>query len=284
MAANTGILWTDHTFNGWWGCTKVGPGCDHCYALDLDKRSGGDHWGVGAERRLTSDRNWNEPIRWNRIAEERGVPFKVFASSMCDVFDNEVPQFWRERLWELIEKTPHLRWQILTKRIGNARDMLPERWWRRNMPRHVGIMATVVNQREVERDVPKLILLKADWDFRWVGLSIEPMLGPINLTNIRGHAAGMPPDHDHFSALHLPCGIDWVIWGGESGPQSRPCDLAWGLSLAEQCERAGVAFFAKQAGDHAILDGVRTSFGKKGHDMDLWPEALRIRQFPEGLA
>lgn len=264
MAANSGIQWTDSTFNGWWGCTRVGPGCDHCYAADLDKRTGGDHWGAGVERRLTSDRNWNEPIRWNRMAAEAGKPIKVFASSMCDVFDNEVPQAWRDRLWLLIEKTPWLRWQILTKRIGNAEKMLPERW-REAWPSHVGVMATVVNQEEADRDIPKLVRLKREWGARWIGLSVEPMLGG---TNIAPWLAD----------------VDWVIWGGESGPEARETHLEWGLFLVYQCKCAGVAFFAKQAGDRPMLDGMRLhALGPKGKVMSLWPEALRVREFPEAL-
>ena len=145
MSANTKIEWTDHTFNPWWGCQKVGPGCDHCYAETLDKRTGGQHWGPGAERRRTSVKNWNDPVRWNKqefwvceecgqrgtdkdLAKTKGQPChhemtapvrqRVFCASMADVFDNAVPVEWRMDLFKLIADTPNLDWLILTKRIG----------------------------------------------------------------------------------------------------------------------------------------------------------------------
>lgn len=266
--AKTNISWTDYTFSGWWGCTQVGPGCLHCFAEALDHRTGGDHWGAGVERRLTSDRNWNEPLRWNRMAAERGAPFKVFASSMCDVFDNEVPQEWRERLWVLIEATPHLRWQILTKRIGNAAGMLPHWWGDGRFPSNVGVMATVVNQQEADRDIPKLLILKAARRVPWVGLSIEPMLGPVNLCNVAGRVVRMPEEHNHFDALRAENGgVDWVICGGESGPHARMMDPDWARSLRDQCQEAGTPFFMKQMTEKKEI-----------------PADLLVREWPHALA
>lgn len=249
MAANSNIEWTDNTFSGWWGCTAVGPGCLHCFAEVLDKRTGGAHWGAGVPRRLASDRVWNEPHRWNRKAEADGVPLKVFASSMCDVFDNEAPHEWRTRLWETIEATPHLRWQILTKRIGNVWKMLPTRWFG-SWPAHVGIMATVVDQIEADRDIPKLLLIKEAWGVSWVGLSIEPMLGPIILP-------------DEFLSLTKAA---WVINGGESGVGARHMDPDWSRALLGQCRNGKVPFFMKQmTGKGAI------------------PDDLMVREYPDAL-
>ena len=219
MGANTKISWADHTFNPVWGCTKVGPGCTQCYAEALDRRTGGDHWGPGKPRRRTSEKNWNEPRRWNRQAEKTGVRPKIFCASMADVFDNEWPSEWRTDLWALIRETPNLCWLLLTKRSGNVPKMLPDDWgdgWP-----HVWLGATVVNQEEADRDVSKLRAVPATIRF----LSIEPMLAPIT------------PDLEK---------IDWTIVGAESGPKRRPMNEDWVRSLRDQCAAAGTAFFYKQ--------------------------------------
>lgn len=124
MAENSKIEWTHHTFNPWVGCTKVSPACDHCYAEGWAKRSGMVQWGPHAERRRTSESNWRQPIKWNAEAERLGVRYRVFCSSLADVFDNAVPVQWRIGLMKLICETPHLDWLLLTKRIGNASAML----------------------------------------------------------------------------------------------------------------------------------------------------------------
>src|SRR5881394_1441244 len=120
MAEITGISWADSTFNPWIGCTKVGPGCDHCYAQVLDSRyrwGGATHWGVGKPRMRTSVSNWKKPLAWNAKAAKSGKPWRVFCASLTDVFDNEVPEEWRADLWRLIGATPALTWLLLTKRI-----------------------------------------------------------------------------------------------------------------------------------------------------------------------
>lgn len=128
--AKTKIEWTrsaeghpGYTFNGWVGCSKISPACDHCYAERWGKRSGMVEW--GGERRRTSDANWRKPEAWNAYAQSVGVRLRVFCSSLADVFDNQVPSQWREDLFSLIVKTPHLDWLLLTKRIGNVGNMLP---------------------------------------------------------------------------------------------------------------------------------------------------------------
>ena len=165
MSANSAIEWTDHTFNPWWGCQKVGPGCDHCYAETLDKRTGGQHWGPGAERRRTSVKNWHDPVRWNKQADaffaEHGRRQRVFCASMADVFDNAVDPQWRDDLFALILATPNLDWLLLTKRIGNVGNMLPVPFdFDKHYP-NVWIGATIVNQEEADRDIPKLLAVTA---------------------------------------------------------------------------------------------------------------------------
>lgn len=250
MAEVTGIAWTDSTFNPWIGCTKVGPGCDHCYAEALDKRhrwQGATHWGVGKPRMRTSLSNWKKPLAWNAKAAKEGKPWRVFCASLADVFDNEVPDEWRTELWELIGLTPSLTWLLLTKRIGNAAKMLP----RHVMP-NVWLGATVVNQDEADRDVPKLLATPAAVRF----ISYEPALGPVDWTAFPG--------------------IDWIIIGGEStqGAKARPFELRWALEAINDAREIGAAPFVKQLGS---LQGLKD---RAGADPAEWHEWLRVREFP----
>ena len=119
MVENTKIEWAHHTFNPWEGCTKVGPGCDHCYAERRNNRFHGGNWGPGAPRRRTSPANWAKPRRWNRQAAELGTRYRVFCASLVDWLDNEVAVDWLADLLNLIRCTPHLDWLLLSKRIGN---------------------------------------------------------------------------------------------------------------------------------------------------------------------
>ena len=265
MAEDSAISWTDHTFNPWWGCTKVGPGCDHCYAESFDRRVGGAHWGSGSPRRLVKD--WSAPRKWQRGAEQTGVRPRVFCASMADVFDNEVDPEWRARLWALVRETPLLRWIFLTKRIGNAAKMLPPDW--PDAFGHCGLMSTTVNQVEADRDVPKLLATPAAWR----GLSMEPLLGPVDLTCL--HHDGVV-NVDALNGRHgviVPyrgenARLDWIIVGGESGPGARPMHPAWARSLRDQCAAAGVPFHFKQWGEMRPYDGDRADcawFDPDGH-------------------
>ena len=233
MSDTTAIEWTDATFNPWWGCTKVGPGCDNCYAEGVAKvyQHGRVLWGAGAERRVFGEKHWNEPLAWDARAAREGRRIKVFCASMADVFDRDAPPGLRSRLWKLMVSTPNLDWQLLTKRIGNVMKAIPPAWWISHWPSNVWLGATVCNQEEAERDVPKLIDVRGNVPVRF--LSIEPMLGPIRL---------------HPSWLHS-AGVSWVIAGGESGPRARPMHPLWVSALRDQCEAADVPFLFKQWGE-----------------------------------
>lgn len=297
MGSATKIEWADMTFNPFVGCTRVGPGCDHCYAEAHAARFGTAEWGPGKPRHRTSAANWRKPLAWNaqhwvecmscgwrgearkgRLVENppgfhppapsaRACPgcgqftllqtrARVFCSSLADVFDNEVPDGWRQDLFELIGETPNLDWLLLTKRIGNVPSMVSiiPGW----MPPNIWLGATVVNQTEADRDIPKLLATPAAKRF----LSIEPMLGPVDIrfafadsrtsccrrcgyrTNRRESAC--PNDGE---LLRVDIGIDWVIVGGESGPHARPMHPDWVRSLRDQLVGAGVPFFFKQWGE-----------------------------------
>lgn len=258
MGAVSKIEWTDATFNPWVGCMKVSPACDNCYAEGWAKRAGDVKWGApgqgAGERRRTSEKNWNLPRRWNREHEkffaEHRRRRRVFCASLADVFDNQVPQEWRDDLWALIRDTPNLDWLILIKRIENAVRMLPEDWGD-GYP-NVWLGVTVESQEYADRRIP--ILLNTPAHIRF--LSIEPMVGPVDLTSVRyedvtnidvlrGRHGITPPMAGRNSS------VDWVICGGESGPNARPMTPDWARSLRDQCSAAGVPFLFKQWGDWA---------------------------------
>lgn len=244
MSENTKIEWADHTFNPWEGCQKVGPGCDNCYAEARNARFAGGkavNWGPGAPRRRTSAANWDMPRRWNAKAKSLGIRYRVFCASLADVFDIDVDPAWRSALFALIFSTPHLDWLLLTKRIGNVKAMLPFGWECGAHP-NIWIGATIVNQQEADRDIPKLLALPA---FGKRFLSMEPLLGYVDLSSFaRSNGQGlMRPLDGRFNRL------DWVIVGGESGPNARPMHPEWAAQLRNQCKDAGVSYLFKQWGE-----------------------------------
>jgi protein gp37 len=270
MAENSAIEWCDHTFNPWWGCTKVSPACDHCYADALDRRAGGAHWGAHAPRRRTKD--WSGPMKWNRRCEKLGIRERVFCASMADVFDNHrsILPDWRANLWSLIAATPHLDWLLLTKRPQNIAKMLPATWGK-GWP-NVWLGTTVENQTEANRRIPHLLDTPARVRF----LSCEPLLGPVDLDMILTPEmgiyalSGIRSDGSGPSGFSQGPRIDWVICGGESGPGARPMHPDWALSLRDQCqELRRTPFFFKQWGEWFPGEIDDKS---DGHGMCAWPD------------
>ena len=252
MAETSAIEWTDATVNFWWGCRKVGPGCDHCYAETWAARFGiPDYDASGVRRKIKGAVALIRKLQRgaDKFEAEHGRRRRVFIQSMSDFFDNEVDPAWREEAWEEIMAADRLDIQLVTKRISNVPKMIRDRW-----PAHVGLMVTVVNQDEADRDIPRLLQLKGARGIPWVGLSIEPMLGAIDLTALqidRGDAMTWNCLTDEWSGFREPWGvpvIDWVIVGGESGSNARPLQVAWVWSLRDQCAAAGTPFFFKQWG------------------------------------
>lgn len=253
MGAKTGIQWTDHTFNPWWGCAHVSPGCVHCYAERDAKRYGSAVWGATAPRRFFGEKYWAGPLRWNREAEREGRQHRVFCASMADVFEPRedlIP--WREKLWALIAETPWLDWQLLTKRPEEVNRMvrLPGR-----QP-NLWIGTSVENQEWADKRIPILSDTLAAIKF----LSCEPLVGPVVLD-------------PHYLDL-----VNWVIVGGESGPGYRIMRLEWADRLVEQCQEAGVPVFVKQLGA-----AYRQPEDSHGADMSFWPPELRVRQMPKSV-
>ena len=177
MAENSKIEWTDHTFNPWIGCTKVGPPCDNCYAEALSNRYGWVTWGAHGNRKRTSPANWKKPYQWDRAAEKANVRARVFSASLADWLDNQVPQEWRGDLGNVIDQTLYLDWLLLTKRIQNFKRLSP---WQRP-PRNVWLGITCGSQPELDRDWPMLAAIDVAVRF----ISYEPALGPLVLGDAR---------------------------------------------------------------------------------------------------
>jgi protein gp37 len=232
MAKDSRIEWTHHTFNPWWGCTKVSPGCKHCYAETWARRTGFSVWGPNAPRRQLSDAYWLQPLAWNKEAQRRKVRARVFCASMADVFeDRRDLDNKRARLWPLIEETPQLDWLLLTKRPQNMQRLAP---WKDDWPTNVWAGTTVENQRWAEKRLEELLKVPAAVHF----VSAEPLLGPLDLRQWIGRTG--------CNAKHR---VDWVIAGGESGSYARPMNPDWVRALRDQCRSEGVAFLFKQWGN-----------------------------------
>ncbi|WP_017327110.1 DUF5131 family protein [Synechococcus sp. PCC 7336] len=217
------IEWTDHTFNPWWGCTKVSPACDNCYAEAWAKRTGHSVWGHRAERRSLSDNYWMQPLVWDKEAGESGRK-RVFCASMADVFEwRQDLNKYRRRLWQLIEDTPNLDWLLLTKRPHLAGRLTP---WGDNWPTNVWLGTTVEDQAAALKRIPKLVESNARVKF----LSCEPLLEDLDLSR-------------WISSL------SWVITGGETGSKARPTSPDWFRHIRDVCVQHNVPFHFKQWGD-----------------------------------
>lgn len=234
----TGISWADLTMNFWIGCQEVGPACDRCYAreftnarLNAARAKAGlppVEWGPGGARQQTSESNRRKPLRWERIAAEAGVTLNVFCSSLSDWADNAVPDEWRVEIAATVLATPHLRWMMLTKRVGNARKML-EVMFPDGVPPNFALGLTIANQEEADRDLPKGIALKQGLGIQRLFLSMEPLLGHVELCRYLKTGA-----------------VDLVIVGGESGKGARSMPAYWVDNIQRRCRTNRVPFHFKQ--------------------------------------
>lgn len=232
------------------------PSTENCYAESLARRFGYG-WGPGVSRRTFGDAHWQEPVRWNKAAQQEGKRHHVFCASMADVFDAEAPPGERERLWTLIRETPWLDWQLLTKRPNNIHRMLPADWG--NGYRNVWLGVSAGFQNAANERIPPLLRVPATVHF----LSLEPLIGPIDL---QAAVAPVPLEH--------AC-IDWAIVGGESGPRHRPMDLGWARALRDRCVEAKIPLFFKQVGGRTHSAGGRILDGRT---WDEFPERVEPAQ------
>lgn len=248
MGANSSIEWTHHTFNPWWGCIKVSPGCEKCYAETLANRYGHAVWGPAktTARREMSESYWRQPLKWNAAAAAAGERQRVFCASMADVFEDhpQLPPI-RARLWELIEATPMLDWLLLTKRPENIELMLPPRWGiaDQGMPRNAWLGFSAEDQQRFDERWPVMESIKRHWRPSVVFLSAEPLLRSLDISEAL-YEDDIGDDYPYWTAT-----LDWVICGGESGAGARPMHPDWARSLRDQCVEAEVPFLFKQWGE-----------------------------------
>lgn len=246
MAEKTIIAWTDHTWNLAWGCEKISPGCMNCYADNLSRRYGHDVWGKNKPRRTFGPKHWDEPVKWDRSARTEGRRKRVFCSSMTDyLLEDPTIDRERERLWDLIRRTPYLDWQLLTKRSSRIASCLPDDW-SDGYP-NVWLGVSVEDRKHGLPRIDDLREIPASVRF----LSAEPLLEDLGVIDLTG--------------------IDWVIVGGESGARYRLMDHAWARSIRDQCAESGTAFFFKQSSAYRTEMGI-TLDGKI------------VREFPEPIA
>lgn len=282
MSDSSKIEWTagpdgskGATWNPVTGCTKVSPGCDHCYAETFAERwrgTPGHHFENGFDVQLRPER-LEIPQRWRK-------PRRIFVNSMSDLFHEAVPDEYIARVWQVMASTPRHTYMILTKRHARMRSYL-SRTWPEPLP-NVWLGVSVEDQKWADIRIPALLRTPAAVRF----LSCEPLLGPLDL---RYYLSGWCPEHDfpggfcvqrdHYGVQHL----GWVIVGGESGPGARSMDLDWPRTIIARCRQWGVPVFLKQVGSVAALPlGPRA--GRKGGNWDVWPPDLCVREFPVGRA
>lgn len=248
MAENTKIEWADHTASPWHGCSKVHTGCENCYAEALAKRNPGSLGIWGDEGTRVKSKNFIRNLRkWDKEARKQGRIASVFPS-LCDPFEDR-PELepWRREMFEAIDQCQSLRLLLLTKRPQNVRGMWSGVCHDTDMGgngvtmtayrRNVHLLYSASDQPSLDAGIDHLLACRPLVPV--LGLSLEPLTGPIDFRIW---------DDDRDSLLDH---IDWVIVGGESGPNARPMHPDWVRSIHDQCVAAGVPFFFKQWGEWA---------------------------------
>lgn len=303
MSDNTGIEWTDATWNPVTGCTKVSAGCDHCYAETIAHRFAGTKaYPNGFGVTLRPER-LDQPLRWRR-------PRRIFVNSMSDLFHDEIPDEYIARVFAVMALAGQHTFQLLTKRHGRMRSLLTSPGfqsavfraindrpsWERvdvagTLPLpNVWVGVSVENQQWADIRIPALLDTPAAVRF----LSCEPLLGPVTIARYidpeRACNCSVPQmEGAGQHATRCRCltqpEIGWVIVGGESGRGARPMHADWARSLRDQCQDAGVPFLFKQWGEHLTVrtpSGEHTErVGKKaagreldGRTWDEYPQAV----------
>ena len=238
------IEWTERTWNPSTGCTKVSSGCKNCYAETMAKRLqaiGMEGYENGFEFNTVPSR-LNSPLK-------RKKPTMYFVNSMSDIFHEDMPKAYLDRIFEVIENTPQHTYQILTKRANRMLQYLSQR----EIPKNIWLGVTVENKQQGLPRIDKLRNLNASVLF----LSIEPLLEDLGKMNLKN--------------------IDWVIVGGESGHNARPMDKEWVENIKQQCEAEDIPFFFKQWGTWGE-DKVKRNKKLNGKELDgkIWQQYPKI--------
>ena len=281
----TKIEWADETWNPVTGCSKVSDGCKNCYAERLSHRFGWTDkpWTVGnaVENVRLHQERLDKPLKWKK-------PRRIFVNSMSDLFHEDVPYEFIDQVFDTMVAAKQHTFQVLTKRPVRMKQYMerfmarrkrfveefyskPEdaevrrmgREWAEKPPANVWLGVSVESQQAAEERIPLLLQTPAALRF----LSMEPLLGPVDLGKQLGWAA------ESRSVLNGWHGIDWVIVGGESGPKARPMHPDWVRNLRDQCQEAGVPFYMKQMGSAWNKKG-------KGNNLSEIPEDLRMLVLP----
>ena len=234
MAQTSSIEWTDATWNPVTGCTKISPGCDHCYAERIAERFRGvpgHAYEQGFDLSLRPERI-TQPIRWRQRR-------MIFVNSMSDLFHKQVPWDFVDQVFDTMERADWHIYQVLTKRSSLMRKFVTKRYGNKKAPSHIWLGTSVEDGTKTSR-VRHVQQMAAGVRF----LSIEPLIGPIGNLDLEG--------------------IHWVIVGGESGPGARPMKAEWAREVRDQCLAAGVPFFFKQWG------GIRPKSGGRSLDGREW--------------
>ncbi len=249
MSTTTDIEWTDATWNPVTGCTKITPGCDHCYAERFAERFRGvpgHPFEAGFDLTLRPGR-LEQPLGWSR-------PRSIFVNSMSDLFHKAVPRSFIDAVFDTMERADWHTFQVLTKRSSLMVRYLAARYGAAKAPPHIWLGVSVEDARNTVR-IKHLTTARASVKF----VSFEPLLGPVGRVDLKG--------------------IDWAIVGGESGPRARPMNEVWAIDIRDQCRADEVAFFFKQWG------GVRPKSGGRllaGREWNQYPD--RPRNLVESFA
>lgn len=248
MSNNSTIEWTDATWNPVTGCTKVGPGCDHCYAEVFAERwrgVTGHHFEQGFDLKLWPHR-LDYPTKWKK-------PRRIFVNSMSDMFHKGIPFEYIDQIFDTMEAVDRHVYQILTKRSSIMEKYIKHRYGKNKVPSHIWLGVSVEDDDHKGR-IKHLQRIKTHSRF----ISFEPLLGPIGHVNLEG--------------------IAWAIVGGESGNRCRPMEEAWALELRDKCENAGTEFFFKQWGGRYPKSGGRLLDGElyDGLPWHLMPNDLKV--------
>jgi protein gp37 len=322
MSDHSQIQWTDATWNPTTGCTKVSPGCANCYIERTPAfRIAGRTFEKGHIPLQLHENRLEQPLHWRK-------PRRVFVNSLSDLFHADVPDSFIDHVFAVMALCPQHTFQVLTKRVERMRDYMRDRARHhdvtmsmqdreygvaallpangRSYPRwpnewpllNVWLGVSVENQHFADERIPLLLQTPAAIRF----ISAEPLLGPVTLAQF--YSGTVTRDWIRGATR-----LDWVIVGGESGPQSRPSDVAWIRSLRNQCRLAGVACFIKQLGqrprcaltsagqfgegvtigrhdahsdEDVLCTGVEMRLrDRKGGAIEEWPADLRVREWPK---
>lgn len=288
MSGKTKIEWASDQWGPVTGCTKVSRGCKHCYAerewprLAAPREKPNIYTGRAFTNVRCHPEKLDIPLRWAK-------PRRIFVNSMSDLFHEDVPDDFIIKVFEVMAKARHHVFLVLTKRAERMRDfLLGTSGAGANAPPipNVWLGVSCEDQDTYDERIP--FLLQTPAAVRWV--SAEPLLGPVDLGF---HEIAIALEKDGYGNAAILGGIDWVVAGGESGPQARPFDIAWARNVIMQCKAADVACFIKQLGArpgyrgkppfngwHDLYANGERLNDRKGGDPSEWPSDLRVREYP----